>query len=218
MLNSLFPQINWEKIRFAGFDLDGVLYDEFDFISQVYRPISQIIASATGADEMGTYEKLLQRWLEKGSSYNRIFSEALQNSGMDEGVTKSITDECLSLFRNFQPVLSLSPRTLILLDFMVSRFKLFLVTDGSCALQQAKFKALSLEQWFNLENIVISGCAGKNYEKPSIESLGKIGVLGTGEWEGANTVYFGDRKVDSLFAKASGFQFVSVKNMFNVQY
>lgn len=217
MLKSLFPKINWEEIMFVGFDLDGTLYDEFDFISQVYRPISQKIAHANGADEIEIYEKLLQRWLEKGSSYNRIFSEALLDSGVDEDVTKRVTDECLTLFRNFQPSLSLNARTKVLLDFMVGRFKLFLVTDGSCALQQAKFNALGLAQWFKPENMVISGCAGKGYEKPSTEILGKIGVLEDERWRG-KTAYFGDREVDSLFAQASGFQYVPVKNMHNVQY
>ena len=217
MLKSLFPKIDWEEIVVVGFDLDGTLYDEFDFISQVYRPISRKLASASGADENEVYKKLLQRWLEKGSSYNRIFSEALLDSGKDDALVNQVIDECVSLFRNFKPILSLNARTKVLLNAMASRYRLFLVTDGSCALQRAKFDALGLAQWFTPENIVISGCAGRDFEKPSTDILGKIGVLEDGSLR-AKTVFFGDREVDRLFAEASGFQYVHVENMHNVRH
>lgn len=39
---------DWRGIHAVEFDIDGTLYDEMEFISQVYRPISQIIADACG--------------------------------------------------------------------------------------------------------------------------------------------------------------------------
>ena len=39
-MKSLFNKINWDEISYVGFDLDGTLYDEYDFIYNVYLEIS----------------------------------------------------------------------------------------------------------------------------------------------------------------------------------
>ena len=39
MLNVLYPDIDWSHIKYIGFDLDGTLYDEFEFIVQTYKKI-----------------------------------------------------------------------------------------------------------------------------------------------------------------------------------
>jgi FMN phosphatase YigB (HAD superfamily) len=208
--------VEWGDVRFVGFDLDGTLYDEFDFISQAYQPISKRLALVTGGSESDVYECLLRRWLEKGSSYNRIFSDVLQDAGVTGASASVVVDDCLTLFRKFTPHLSLSNRTTLLLDFFIGHYQLFLVTDGSCALQQAKFNSLGLGRWFDSGNVVVSGCAGKNYEKPSRAILEKIRVLDGERWTKCDAVYFGDRDVDCSFADASDFQYVPVRSMFYV--
>ena len=73
MLNALFPEIPWEQIKCVGFDLDGTLYDEFDFIRQVYPTVLQesehLIESSTQS-----LVYMLKQKKKKGSSYNRILS------------------------------------------------------------------------------------------------------------------------------------------------
>ena len=39
MLSALYPNINWSEIDCIGLDLDGTLYDEYEFIKQVYYSI-----------------------------------------------------------------------------------------------------------------------------------------------------------------------------------
>ena len=73
MLKYSHDNVDWNKIDFVGFDLDGTLYDEFDFISQVYRPIAIILAKATNNCPDAVYDRLLRRWTDMGSSYNKIF-------------------------------------------------------------------------------------------------------------------------------------------------
>ena len=71
MLSPLFKNVNWNHITSVGFDMDGTLYDEFDFIKQVYSEINkQLILN----DSILSF--MTERWLEKGSSYPLIFSEA----------------------------------------------------------------------------------------------------------------------------------------------
>lgn len=214
MLKSLYPAIDWPSIKIVGFDLDGTLYDEFDFIVQVYRPIAAKIAEACGtaaSDEV--YRRMIWRWLEKGSSYNRIFEEALLTGGLKSSACEIVVGECLSLFKDFRPVLQLSGRVSALLDYFSERLPLFLVTDGSCRLQQAKIDALDLAQWFRPENIFISGCWPGDVSKPATSALDHIGILEDRAFDPAEVVFFGDRSLDREFAKAAGFRFVEVREM-----
>ena len=50
MMKYLYPQIDWEPIKYVGFDLDGTLYDESNFISQVYEKIASVISKKTGSN------------------------------------------------------------------------------------------------------------------------------------------------------------------------
>jgi putative hydrolase of the HAD superfamily len=217
MLKYLFPAIDWAEIKTVGFDLDGTLYDEFDFISQVYQPISREIAAKIGGCERNVYTQLLHRWLEKGSSYNKIFFEKLSGTGLNPKEVESTVDRCLNIFRNFKPILTLSQRSFEILEFTATRFELFLVSDGGCELQNAKFKALALERWFARGNVAISGCLG-NEGKPNVSILENLAVFQEAQREPGSVAYFGDREIDRKFSEAAGFQFVAVANMFNVNH
>ena len=212
MLKSLYPHIDWDSVRVAGFDLDGTLYDEAEFITQVYEPISGRLATACGAGQADIHEWMLRRWLEKGSSYNRIFGEVLTRHGITGPVADAVIDECLSLFREFRPALTLPVRVSAVLDLMSEQFSLFLVSDGSAALQTEKIRALGLNRWFSPENVGISGCHGPGFAKPATRIIGTIGALKCGTSQ-AEAVYFGDREVDAQFASAAGFQYIRVSCM-----
>lgn len=211
MLKSLFPQVNWESVEIVGFDMDGTLYDEFDFIVQVYKPISGRLAQSCLGNSKAIYSWMLCRWLEKGSSYNHIFEEVLEKYNYKNS-NRNVILECLDLYRNFQPKLVLSERVKILLSTLHKKYSLFLITDGSCALQTAKFQALGLQRWFQPENFAISGCFGSQYYKPSTLIIDKIAVLNSGV-KPQKVVFFGDRDIDREFSCNSGFQFASVKSL-----
>ena len=70
-MNALFNNIKWNEVKAVGFDMDGTLYDEYEFISQVYSEIN--IRLINDLEVLRFMEK---RWLEKGSSYPFIFQEA----------------------------------------------------------------------------------------------------------------------------------------------
>ncbi|HHX95324.1 MAG TPA: HAD family hydrolase [Clostridia bacterium] len=216
MLKSLFPNIDWNSIRVVGFDLDGTLYDELDFITQVYKPISEYLAKVCSCNPSGIYNWMVRRWLEKGSSYNRIFCEVLINRGVEQNAREVIISKCVEIYRSFKPNLTLPKRSCWLLDLFAEEFHdLFLVTDGSVSLQLAKIETLGLLRWFKTENIVITGAYGKEYYKPSVLSVGKIKVLrGISPHE---TVFWGDREVDEQFSNNAGFHFINVKCLDNMK-
>lgn len=208
MLKSLYPHIDWDTVKSVGFDMDGTLYDEAEFISQVYKPISIRLSVACGVAAEGIHLLMFRRWLEKGSSYNRIFGEVLERFGVGEPAAEIVIADCLAIFRNFQPLLKLPVRVDTLLECMHENFMLFLISDGSAALQLAKMRALGLERWFLPENMGISGCYGPGFSKPATRIIDKIAVLQS--IKPSEVVFFGDREQDEHFAAAAGFHYIGV--------
>jgi putative hydrolase of the HAD superfamily len=209
MLKSLFPKVDWSCIKLLGFDLDGTLYDEFDFIVQVYKPISERLAVACNDNSKDIYTWMVEKWLEKGSSYTYIFDEVLKRYEIKKNQRENIINEILNIFRNYNPQLNLSKRVQYLLDSFKKNFELFLVTDGGANLQAAKFRALGLEKWFYTENVYISGSSRPEYQKPSFRIIEKIKILNR-IINPQEVVFFGDRDVDKEFAFNMQFQFVQV--------
>ena len=211
MLKSLYPRVDWDRVRVLGLDMDGTLYDEAEFIAQVYRPIADIIARSAGGPAEPIHAALLRRWLEKGSSYPRIFDEALAARGVTGPAAREAVDECLAVFRGFTPRLTLPARVGIILDAMAEKYPLFLISDGSAGLQQKKFAALDLGRWFEPANVGFCATLGTGFDKPDTRILREIRVLD--ETAPAAVVFFGDRDVDSRFAANAGFHFVGVQCM-----
>lgn len=116
MLKFLYPKVDWKQIKIVGCDLDGTLYDEMEFITQVYKPIAQLISKSCKTDFVLVYSWMLSRWIQKGSSYNRIFDEILMKYQLDKNSRDVIISECLHIFRNFSPTLYLSARVSVILD------------------------------------------------------------------------------------------------------
>lgn len=213
MQNYLHKSLDWGSVQAVGFDLDGTLYDEYEFIAQVYRPIAIKLVQAVGGKVEAIYDNLLQRWIEKGSSYNRLFEEILVDARVPVAERALVIDQCLSEFRNFQPQLHLPARVEKMLDWMSARFPLFLVTDGGEKLQRAKVGALGLARWISPENTSISGCFDEGIYKPDPRMSFSIEALHNPKLRPCNVVYFGDRDVDAAFAVNCSFEFVRVKLM-----
>lgn len=210
-MKCLYPEIPWNTIKAVGFDMDGTLYDEFDFIYQVYSPISKLFSNEK--NEANTILNImLQKWLEKGSSYPFIFSETLKETGWNDKTHKPKIDEALTLFRNFQPVLNLQLRIKYILRTFKNLYELFLVSDGSSTLQWNKIRALELEDYFTKQNIFVSGDYGKEAEKPGLMSLDCLVVFTKG-YKNDEIVFVGDRAIDREYAKNAGFHYIDIADI-----
>jgi hypothetical protein len=212
MLKYLYPEINWNEIDIIGLDMDGTLYNEIDFISQVYRPLAIKLATVDKRSQEEIYSWMLSRWLEKGSSYNKIFEEVLFGVNVSNKYKNKLISECLEIFRGFRPKIFLSEWVESLLDEMSKSFPLFLISDGSSELQILKFESLDLGRWIKSNNVGITGNFGVEFFKPSLKIIEKIEILRGGSYEG-RVVYFGDRDVDEVFSNHAGFRFVRVNCM-----
>ena len=200
MKKFLFSDL-YRNTKVIGFDLDGTLYDEFDFIKQVYE---EIIVRLNPTFEISSHllNFMLERWLEKGSSYPNIFKEAQRRFGLKQ----DFENFSLSIFRNFFPQLKLSERVKFVLNkIKEDKKETFLLTDGKEALQYRKIQALGLEVYF--QTIIVT----ENIPKPNIKNSEKI--LKTVLWDVNEIVYIGDRDIDKEFAVKCGFHFIPQNNL-----
>jgi phosphoglycolate phosphatase-like HAD superfamily hydrolase len=209
MLNVLYPRINWEKIDVVGFDLDGTLYDEFEFIVQAYTAIVDYF-EINFVDEYAALNFMKDKWFEKGSSYNRLFEITYDTHIKKNMISKEkFVNQSLDIFRSLKPKLVLNNRNKALLNYFYEHFDLFLVTDGNYSLQKRKFKALELDCYFKSENTVFTGKLGDDFYKPNIKCKECLEL----DLDNKNVLYIGDRSVDKGFAKAAGYDFLKVYNM-----
>lgn len=205
MLNVLYKNIDWKNITAVGFDMDGTLYDEYNFITQVYSEINRQLIQ----DE-AILLFMCHRWIEKGSSYPHIFNEAYEKCNNNLNNQEDFILKALNIFRNFIPELSISNRNKVLLSYFQKNFDLFLITDGYYELQKNKFISLGLSEYFKSENVVFTGKYSSDYHKPNTNALNYIRL------NVDKSVYFGDRDIDKQFALSSNMQFQRVYNMVKV--
>ena len=188
--------------------MNEILNNSYDFLFQLFKRFWNFFLIVNK-----WFFFLSNRWLEKGSSYNKIFGEAYKN--FNEKLKDSISEEdfinqCLDIYRNFEPKLKLSQRTISLLDLFKLEYEIFLISDGNQNLQKKKFYALKLDNFFKMENVIFTGINPEKYSKPKTNSLELLPNIIE------NAVFFGDRIVDEQFAKNSNMQFQKVYNMIGV--
>jgi FMN phosphatase YigB (HAD superfamily) len=206
----LYNSVQWNQVQAVGFDLDGTLYNEHDFISQVYQSISLELGAYCAHDANEIFHWMDKRWLDKGSSYPYIYSEVLDQFGCTGDHHEAIK-RCLKIYRNFKPQLVLNQDIREWLEELKREYPIFIVTDGNAKLQASKYLALGLDQWFKQENVGFTGYYGTDFYKPSIKIMDHMQLLH--EVNAQHVVFFGDRDVDQQFADAAGFMFIKVKCM-----
>lgn len=207
----LQTKIPWDNIKAVGFDMDGTLYDEFDFIYQVYNPIAAIFSNSHYKSDV-IKKIMLEKWIEKGSSYPYIFSETADIVGWNNEDKKNKISDALTVFRNYEPVINVRNRIKFILELFKDRYELFVVSDGSSKLQWNKVKALQLTNYFAMDNIFISGDYGTQASKPNVIALNHLAIFRT-PFNSNEVVFIGDRNVDSEFAKNAGFYYIDIKEM-----
>lgn len=207
----LQAEIPWAEIKAVGFDMDGTLYDEFDFIYQVYCPIAELFSNSQNKSD-DIKKIMLEKWIEKGSSYPFIFSETADIIGLHNEDKNKKIKEALNIFRNYEPQLNIRKRINFILDQLKNKYQLFVVSDGSSKLQWNKANALQLTDYFAIENIFISGDYGPQASKPGLRALDHLKVFNH-PFKAAEVVFIGDRSVDRDFAQNAGFYYIDIKRI-----
>ena len=147
----------WDAIVF---DLDDTLYAERDYVFSGFRAVAVWGERCLGFPSDQIYAELVERF-EHGSRRN-TFDDWLASRGLppDEYV-----DKMVQVYRRHEPVLPPFPGVTGLLDRLVGRCRLGLVSDGWLAVQRRKLTALGLERYFGA--VVFSDEWGRAAWKPS---------------------------------------------------
>jgi putative hydrolase of the HAD superfamily len=152
---------------------------------------------------------MCSEWLETGSSKSRAFDKVFRKFGVkSEGLLSEYVADCLAIYRETVPVLTLAPRASFLIS-QLPREKIFLITDGQLTTQKNKFNALGLDAFFRPDHVFFTGAYGSDYYKPNTAILGKIQL----PLHGAKVAYVGDREVDEDFSRAANWSFYRVSVM-----
>lgn len=143
------------------FDLDDTLYPEQQFVVSGLRAVGAELARSQG---LAQAEETLLQVHGEGSSQGRVLDVALARLNLKAG--RDDVRRLVELYRYHQPQgLTLFPDARALLDHLVGRARLAMVTDGWERCQQAKLAALGIRELFS--PTVATFDYGAAWHKPS---------------------------------------------------
>lgn len=148
------------------FDLDDTLYDERSYVESGLQTVADF-----GADQFGWEAETAFRFMigildQEGRG--AIFDKWL---AANERYSKRLVQDCVQIYRQHIPNLSLYPEAVTLLPAL-SGYPLYLVTDGHKIVQQHKVNALGIKAFFR--HIFITHRYGVRNAKPSIYCFERI--------------------------------------------
>lgn len=157
------------------FDLDDLLYKEFDFVRSGYWTISQLVSNCP--------KKLFNLMMAQYFLGNRVLDWLINDYLKNK--SEYSKDELLAIYRNHNPDIMISADVLnILQQLKRNRNPMGLVTDGRSITQRNKIKALGLENW--IDEFSISEETG--FQKPSVKPF----LYFMEKFDVANFVYVAD--------------------------
>jgi putative hydrolase of the HAD superfamily len=140
------------------FDLDDTLYLERDFARSGFVAAGDWLDRELGIRGLG---EICQRLFDAGSRH-LIFDAALSSLGV--GADPALVELFVDIYRTHEPAIALAPDAARYFGSQLENFRAALVTDGPSATQQAKVRALGLED--ALDFIVYTDALGRGCGKP----------------------------------------------------
>ncbi|MFB0566153.1 MAG: HAD family hydrolase [Candidatus Aminicenantaceae bacterium] len=187
-------------IKAIIFDLDGVLFDENEFVMSGFKVVSNYLASKYNLDSSKIFEVL-----------KTDFQQGLRRKNFDILLKKiNLENEkvvnLVNIYRKHQPQLSLHSDARKLLKKLKGRFKLGIVTDGYKETQEKKVSALNLKEYFDVITINDKKEEWKPSVKPLKVTLKKLGIKPN------EAIYIGDNPLkDFIGCKKIGMYTVRIR-------
>jgi putative hydrolase of the HAD superfamily len=192
-----------KKLQAIVFDLDDTLYPERDFVLSGFQAVANWGAANLGIDEDKGYQTLF-----------KLYSEGVRNDTFDRWLAihdvdrSDLVSQLLDIYRQHTPIVSPFPEVIELLTTLAPSYKIGLVSDGYLAVQQRKWLALGLDNFFDA--VVFSDSLGRENWKPSMAPF-KL-VLERLNIAPEFSVYIGDNPRKDFFgARQLGMQTIQVK-------
>lgn len=182
------------------FDLDDTLYNELSYVKSGFLAVAKYLSAYYGIQSDESYAFMLDK-LKNGRG--RIFDELLLKYKIYK---KLLVKQCISIYRSHKPEIHLDQDAAFCLDTL-SRYPLYIVTDGNKIVQ--KNKLISLGLFEKVKFCFITHQYGLKHAKPSPYCFLKI--CGLENTEPQNVVYVGDNPYkDFIGIKPLGFKTIRI--------
>jgi putative hydrolase of the HAD superfamily len=189
-------------IQCVVFDIDDTLYLERDYVRSGFEASGRFVAETLGVREFG--ETCWQLFLD--GLRGNIFDRAGSLSGLS--LSAEHVSRLVAVYRTHRPTISLLPDAAVAMDYVVSRSKCAVLTDGPVQSQSAKVRALGLDRF--AAPVVLTGALGPNCGKPA--TVGFEMIQHQCEVSGASCVYVADNPIkDFLGPRQLGWRTVRVR-------
>lgn len=163
------------------FDLDDTLYEERDFVVSGFKAVVSYLhnyfdLSIKTKNEINV--NLLYKYHEENST--RVFNKLSDQWGPFP------VNDLINVYRNHLPEISLTKDAEEILLYLKDKVSLAIITDGFKEQQSNKIKALGLNRFFSLKNIIIN--ESPKLKKPSEKCFLKIEAM----FPDKKYIYIGD--------------------------
>jgi putative hydrolase of the HAD superfamily len=184
------------------FDLDDTLYLERDFARSGFAAAGDWLRNESSVEGLADI-----CWdIFSAGTRTRIFDQALEVMGRE--ADPALVELLVDIYRTHEPSISLAPDAQHYLPSISKGCLTALITDGPVATQQAKIKALGLDNI--LDFIVCTDALGKGYGKPHAKPFELVE-----KWAAASALplaYIADNPTkDFVTPRARGWWTVQIK-------
>jgi putative hydrolase of the HAD superfamily len=170
------------------FDLDDTLYDEIDYCRSGFAAIARLLASMYGTAGEAEIFETLWRLFESGNRTN-TFNAALAQLKLP--CSPELIAKLVDVYRNHKPDIALPTSSKAVLNTLLGKYTLALLTDGFLPAQELKVEALGIKHCFKV--IVYTEKMGRQFWKPSPAGFEQI--VSQLNVSAKTCVYIGDNEV-----------------------
>ena len=167
------------------FDMDDTLYDEVDYCKSGFHAVADFVAQRSGS-AAEIFESLSDEF--SRGNHRTTFNAALDKVGIAHDEKYII--ELIAVYREHMPNISLPPDSESVLEQLVDKYTLALLTDGFLPAQRLKVEALGIEKYFKC--IIYTEELGREFWKPSPVGFEKL--LQNLDANAENAVYVADNE------------------------
>lgn len=192
------------ELKAIIFDLDDTLYSERDYVLSGFRAVADWAGENLNIDPAQGYKDL-----------SNLYHQGIRNNTFDLWLSlhqveqPNLTIKLLDVYRSHIPKIEPFPETLEILPKLAQKYKIGLVSDGYLNVQQQKWAALRLDNFFSA--VVFSDQLGRENWKPSTAPFQL--VLAQLNISPSASVYIGDNpKKDFLGARKLGMYTIQIKH------
>jgi putative hydrolase of the HAD superfamily len=143
------------------FDLDDTLYLERDYIKSGFKAVGNELQGTSGYNNIDFFHFLWQLFLNgtRGNTFNLLIE---QYPFLKKYVS---VNDLISVYRSHKPDIKLLTGAYLAITKLKHKgFKLGVISDGPIVSQQAKVKALNLNELF--DTVILTDSWGKEFWKP----------------------------------------------------